>query len=115
MRIRPVGLACVMTLLTACEGKKATPPPAPASVKMQLPSQTCREGTTMALAATVLDADGGVVPAPVTWTTEPPSVIEVNGPSLRCAKEGTGQVHAKVGTLDAKETINVVSPLVGRW
>lgn len=114
MTPRVLGIIVVVSL-TGCEAKKPAPPPTPASIKIQLPSPTCREGTTMTLAASVLDADAGVLSIPVAWTAEPPSMVEVNGDKLRCAKEGPATLHAKAGTASATEIIKVTSPLVGRW
>lgn len=112
---RPI-LRALFVALAACEGKNSPPPPpVPAAIKVDLPSRTCREGTSIAVMTTVLDGDGGIMALKPTLTIDPPSILEVDGSTLRCAKEGAARIRASLGAAEAVESITVASPLIGRW
>ena len=103
---RVVVLASFGTVGWAC-----SPKPAAIDITCQA---TCREGTTIQVAAEVKDAKGRVLPLPITWTVEPSSAGKLEGAKLLCQSEGKLLILANAGIGSVRE-VAVTSPLIGTW
>ena len=85
----------------------------PASIIISCPS-TCREGTTIHIAAQVKDAKGRVLSLPIAWSIEPSTAGKLEGANLHCQAEGKLLLRATLGVSSVRE-VTVTSPLIGTW
>ena len=83
-----------------------------AGLTIQAPA-TMLVGTTAALTATVVDADGvALANVPVSWSTSAPNIATISGSGvLTAVAAGSVQVTATSGTSTATATVRVIRPV----
>ena len=115
--------AHVLTLLATaigCSSDGGVDAPAvvsPASVIVTPATQSILTGATTVLAAQVIGSNGQPMPnATVTWVSEQPSIVTVNGSgtsaTATAVAAGTATIRASSGSVSGTATITVTAPVV---
>lgn len=101
-------ILCLPVLLALSCGPRAR------EIVVKVPDM-CREGTSVAIQAQVLDTKGGAMQVPIQWSVEPATVGAVEQGKIKCLAEGLATVSATVGDLHVSRKVTVTSPLVATW
>jgi len=107
-----LGRRVALFALFGTTGWACSPKPASMAITCQA---TCREGTTIQVAAEVKDTRGHVLPLPITWIVEPKTAGKLMGPDLFCQFEGKLSLRATTSGISSVREIAITSPLTGTW
>lgn len=111
--MRYLGLALTLVLFAACEDQSG-PGRVAATVELDQQSLSLAEGSTVSLAARVLDQAGvafeaGDRQAEVTWSSTDPAVASVAGGVVSAHSPGEARIRAQAGDAQAEVAVRVTA------